>query len=57
MAGGQLGRDATDFDWACGWTSPERATILDASAAITSHALNTCANCRGEKPLATETVS
>lgn len=42
------GRDA--FTCACGYTTPECASVLDASAAIISHALNTCADCGGPKP-------
>ena len=57
VAGGQHGvdihgRGSYSFDCACGWTGPKCATILDASAAIISHALNTCAACGGPKPAA-----
>ncbi|MEU1800858.1 hypothetical protein [Streptomyces sp. NPDC019937] len=55
IAGGQhgvspdgLGRYA--FTCVCGFETAECASPLDASAAIISHALNTCADCGGPKP-------
>ncbi|MFE6634678.1 hypothetical protein ACFVFT_14925 [Streptomyces tendae] len=38
------------FTCACGHKTPECASVLDASAAIISHALHTCAVCHGPNP-------
>lgn len=59
VTGGQSGLNASglgaySFSCACGWTGIEQRTVLDASAAIISHAVHTCATCYGTK---TATVS
>lgn len=46
---GTSGLGAYSFSCACGWTGDEQRTVLDASAAIISHAVHTCATCAEPK--------
>ncbi|MFD8866041.1 hypothetical protein ACFV1F_16980 [Streptomyces sp. NPDC059590] len=50
VIGGQYGLARYAFTCACGFETPECTNVLDASAAIISHALNSCADCGGPKP-------
>lgn len=50
VIGGQLGLARYAFSCACGYETPECTSLLDASAAIISHALHTCAVCHGPNP-------
>jgi hypothetical protein len=38
------------YQCACGFETAQRATDLDASADLISHALSTCADCGADKP-------
>lgn len=44
------GQPAVTYTCACGFETAECATDFDATCELISHALNTCAACRGEKP-------
>lgn len=50
VSGGTLALGRYSFRCACGFETPQCATVLDASASIITHALNTCADCGGPKP-------
>jgi hypothetical protein len=53
-AGRTSGRDIdglfVQYQCACGFETQHRATDLDASADLISHALSTCAECGADKP-------
>jgi len=42
--------DGTMWRCACGWDTGECGSVLNATAALISHALHTCARCGGPKP-------